>query len=484
MSKFLEVYVFDLLRRVEALAAEPLPPLGSDAAVYVRISDDAEGERVGVTNQTEDSLKRAAHEGHTIPPEGVFEDNDTSASTASRKPRPDFERLLAYVVQGQIKRVYAYSNSRLTRRPMELEILIQAHRQYGVEFRTVVSGDDDLSTADGRMVARFKAAADAGEAERTAERVTRRIKGKRDQGISSTGGIRPFGYAQGDRTKLADAEADGIREGADILLKGGTLGDVLRAWEAAGLRPVRAKQWHRRTIQGIYQSPRIAGLYLHEGVLRESLNVPAIIDRKTWDAVQERLRPSEPFDAAHWRKRNLLSDVLQCGNCGHRMNAKGPHYGCLKAYGGCGSNFRKREWLENLIDDLMTARLESMPKGNRETGRELVDNSAEISRLEGLIEQTKAALTDGLIDAGDAFPMIGEYRAKVTGLRKEEAASVKAAAQTVAPEDALSLWKSDDLDARRRVLRDEVRLIVVHKIGRGYGQHKPLPDDSVDVLWT
>jgi site-specific DNA recombinase len=38
-----------------------------------------------------------------------------------------------------------------------VERLITAHDRTGVEFRTVVSGRDDLSTADGRMVARTKA---------------------------------------------------------------------------------------------------------------------------------------------------------------------------------------------------------------------------------------------------------------------------------------------------------------------------------------
>lgn len=484
MSERLDLFVRDMVERVEAIASQPLPDLGSESAIYRRISDDPEGRAEGIERQEEDTLKRAADDGVIVPPEAIFTDNDLSASTASKKPRPDFERLLAYVLQGKVKRIYAYSNSRLTRRPMEFEVLILMHRQYGVDFRTCVSGSDDLSTADGRMVARFKAAADAGESERTSERVTRTIKQRRDRGESSLGGIRPFGYKQEDRTQVEPVEAEAIRSGARTLLTGGTTGDVLRAWEDAGIKPVKAAKWSRRTIIGIYRAPRIAGLYQHDGALMESKNVPAILSRSEWEAVNEILAPDDSWDATKWRRRNLLSDVLRCGNCGHRMNSKGPHYGCLTQYGGCGSNFRKRDWLDALLDDLMVARLSTIPTGTDKDDSPVVDHSAEIQRLEGLIEKTKEALTLGQLDAGDAFPMISGYRDRVTALRKEEAAHVKTEAQKVKPEDALTLWRSGDLDARRRILRDEVQMIIVHKIGRGYGQHKPLPVEAIDVVWT
>jgi site-specific DNA recombinase len=39
---------------------------------------------------------------------------------------------------------------------LELEDLIKLHEETGVIFQTVVSGQDDLSTSDGRMVACIK----------------------------------------------------------------------------------------------------------------------------------------------------------------------------------------------------------------------------------------------------------------------------------------------------------------------------------------
>ena len=133
------------------------------AAIYARISLDAEGAELGVRRQEDDCRALAQQRGLEVAE--VYVDNDMGASTRSKaKRRPDVERLLADARAGHFSVVLAYSNSRLTRRPLELETLIALHEQCGTTFETVVSGSDDLSTADGRMVARIKANIDAAEA--------------------------------------------------------------------------------------------------------------------------------------------------------------------------------------------------------------------------------------------------------------------------------------------------------------------------------
>src|SRR4051794_37414656 len=123
-------------------------------AVYCRISSDR-GERHGVERQREDCLARAEREGWEIVWDQVenrdtFIDDDISASTKSRKARPAYKRMIRRVELGEIDVILSYSNSRLTRRPLELEDLIQLHHTTGTRICTIVSGDDDLSTSDGR----------------------------------------------------------------------------------------------------------------------------------------------------------------------------------------------------------------------------------------------------------------------------------------------------------------------------------------------
>src|SRR3954454_22141522 len=141
------------------------------AAIYCRISDDRNGERAGVQDQERRCRALAKQHGLTVVG-APYVDNDIGASTRSRKKsRAAYDQMIHAVEAGEFGVVLAYSNSRLTRRLAELEDLIQLHERTGVVFMTVVSGNDNLSTADGRMVARIKASVDSAEAERIGERV-------------------------------------------------------------------------------------------------------------------------------------------------------------------------------------------------------------------------------------------------------------------------------------------------------------------------
>src|SRR5664279_434524 len=150
-----------------------MPPLASDpvrAAIYCRISSDREGRETGVERQEADCRALCARLGYEIV--AVLVENDTGASTKSRKPRPLYAELIEGARSGRWSVIVAYSSSRLTRRPLEGEALIGLFESRGTQFAYVVSSRFDLATADGRMQARIAASIDAGEAERIAERVS------------------------------------------------------------------------------------------------------------------------------------------------------------------------------------------------------------------------------------------------------------------------------------------------------------------------
>ena len=120
------------------------------AAVYLRISEDRTGEQLGVVRQRQDCEELCRSKGST-PVEYV--DNDTSASNGKR--RKDYERMLADIRGGSIGAVVAWDLDRLHRRPIELESFMALADEKRVALATV-SGDVDLSTAQGRLVARLK----------------------------------------------------------------------------------------------------------------------------------------------------------------------------------------------------------------------------------------------------------------------------------------------------------------------------------------
>ena len=88
------------------------------SAVYCRISQDRDGEGLGVARQEKDCRALARRRGWEVVE--VFVDNDTSAfSTVRRhKPRPAYERMIESIKSAEIGAVVVWHPDRLHRSPV------------------------------------------------------------------------------------------------------------------------------------------------------------------------------------------------------------------------------------------------------------------------------------------------------------------------------------------------------------------------------
>ena len=279
------------------------------AAIYARISRDREGTEVGVENQITACRELAATAGKDVV--RTYIDNDRGASTRSRKPRPDYVEMLAAAKRGEFNTIIAYSNSRLTRRPREFEDLIALAESHGIRFMTKVSGNDDLSTADGRMVARIKAASDAAEAERTGERVSFAHEAKRQRG-QDTGGPRPFGF-EVDRVTIRETEAALIRQGVQMILDGSTMYAVAKAWDASG---IREQKWRSQAVRDILIRPRNTGNLVVNGVDYGRGDRPAIITEDARRDLVAILSLNEKPRRGRKPQTSTAVTIVTCGACG------------------------------------------------------------------------------------------------------------------------------------------------------------------------
>ena len=89
------------------------------AAIYLRQSEDRNGNMLAVDRQRQDCEKLCAQKGWTTT---EYMDNDTSAT--SGKSRPAYQAMLADIRVGAIDAVVAWDLDRLYRQPRELEDLI------------------------------------------------------------------------------------------------------------------------------------------------------------------------------------------------------------------------------------------------------------------------------------------------------------------------------------------------------------------------
>lgn len=342
--------------------------------LYVRISNDSEGLELGVKRQEEDLRNHVQRMNPTSVT--LYRDNDRGASSLSKTPRPDYDRMLADARAGRLTHIAAYTSSRLTRRMRQNEDLIDLAGDYGTRFTYINSPTFDLNTADGRQIARTLAAADAAEAERTGERLKRakddmRLKGK------WLGSSRPHGYERGGMVVREDEAAlikDGIgratagqslkslaaewqrimpprfwniRQVEELLkldpssatpeelflLNDGkrildedednTLRDVMRSWVDRRLaRP--GAVWRGPGIKKILLNPRNAGLVVdpHTGTVVGKARWPAIVTEDEWLAARAVLTdPKRQSNPGRYTRRWVGSSFYRCGvdGCGGLM---------------------------------------------------------------------------------------------------------------------------------------------------------------------
>jgi DNA invertase Pin-like site-specific DNA recombinase len=330
------------------------------AAVYLRISEDRTGEQLGVTRQRQDCAQLCRSKGWT-PVEYV--DNDISATLG--KPRPAYEQMLADIRDGSIGAVVAWDLDRLHRRPIELESFMALADEKHLALATV-SGDVDLSTAQGRLVARLKGSVAAHEGEHRKARQLRAARQRADQGVPNWS--KAFGYS-GDTRELDPQTAPMVRRAYADVLAGASLNDICRQWNDAGARTVTGGQWVATALSKFLRKPRNAGLRTYNGarygpVDRDAVvgkgNWPPLVDESTFWATQAVLDAPGRAPGRKAVRRHLLTSVARCGKCGHTLSGSyrpRPDRRIIYVCKACHGVSILAENIEPLVYRIMTGRL-------------------------------------------------------------------------------------------------------------------------------
>lgn len=290
------------------------------AAVYLRQSLDRTGEAVAVARQRQDCLELCRVKGWS-PVE--FVDNDVSASTG--KKRPAYLRMLAAIEAGEVAAVVAWDLDRLHRRPVELEAFIDLADRHRLALATV-SGDVDLSTPQGRLVARLKGSVAKHEMEHKSARQTRAMRQLAESGRPKW--RKAFGYRQGiDGPEPDPVTAPLVAEGHRLILAGGTLASVCALLNNAGAVGLNGKPWTPSTVSLFLRSPRNAGLrtYGNRTDIIGTGTWEPLVSEQTWRSVQAVL--DDPIRRKPGRKsvrKHLLTGVMACGRegCGGRLGGQ------------------------------------------------------------------------------------------------------------------------------------------------------------------
>jgi DNA invertase Pin-like site-specific DNA recombinase len=459
------------------------------AAIYVRISKDRTGAGLGVQRQEEDCRALCERRGWQVI--RVYVDNDVSAY--SGKPRPAWRELLADLAAGRMDAVVCWHVDRLTRSPRELEDVIDLHDSHGVALATV-TGEIDLSTPTGRMVARTLGAAARHESEHKAERQRRERLQKAQAGQPSTG-TRGYGYTLGNTT-IIETEAEVVREAATRVLAGESLRSVARDLNERAIPSATGKQWSVPALRAILVSGRISGRREYHGQIVADPSWPAIITVAQSDELRALFlgRPGTSRDRA---RTYLLSGILRCGTCGHSMcgrpHTAGRRYICPRQPGNiaCGTIAVMADAAEvEVRDRVLTAldnpdflaRLLAAETGDSNEGGDSTDVSARLREIDSQRNDLAAMWAAKEIDRKEWLAARAELRDEADALTATLARSQhgRALAEFAAMEGHLwQRWEQLPPGAQRALITAIVDHIDVHPARSRHWN----PDRIADPIW-
>jgi site-specific DNA recombinase len=444
------------------------------AGNYLRISDDREGTELGIARQDADTRALAKRLGVEIVE--TYPENDVGASTRSKKPRPHYDRMIEDVEKGRINYILAYSNSRITRRPAELDQLIKLHERTGVSIVTCVSGSDDLSTADGRMLARIKADVDAAEAERTGERVARKHVELAQAGRPS-GGIRPFGFLA-DKIAHNPAEVALIEAAAADVLNGRSIRSIAAEWNEKGVLSPFGNPWRVSSVRNLLRSPRLAGYRRHQNKIavdENGLRVKAVwepvIEPSAWERLQvvltnpsRRTNHSRPGAA-----KSLLTGLVRCGRCAARLygnpsvrdGVPHPCYNCSTGV-GCSGLSIDAPATDRAVQELVLLKIqEKLPTLEPEVTWPSEERLAAAKKDKADLMD---ALRSGRLSAATVIPTVEALEGEIRLLDAEKAQWLSEVVTAPQPVDVSSVEEFEDLyglEYRREVMTRWLQAVVI-----------------------
>lgn len=473
--------------------------------MYARISDDrnidTENEGIGVDNQLgvlREWVLRKDPQARIIE---TYIDNDIPASgkMTKRKTREQFDRARADARRGHIQACAAWHLDRYTRRPKEIEDLVEIADTHGTLWGTV-TGEIDLTTAAGRLFARMLGNWAAYEGEHKTERMQLRYASDARAGKAHTGGMRCYGYTDDD-TGLIPEEVAVIREMAERILPPDpeSVRSLTRLLKERGVRTVLGNNWSNTSVVRVLTNPRLRGARSYHGEIVAENAFPRIFTDdefarlSTYLLDPERKRTDEPV-----RKYLATGGIAICGLCGKRLQAQPSNTGrrgyvCRTSvpYGGCGKIRIQAEAFEEHIAAEVLARFAS-PKV-----RERVEAAAHIDAGEGVGERI-VAIDAELAELGRdlALKRMSKiaFRAAENVLTEERntlAARLRAAERGTAlppgleltPASLASWWTHEEttLEQQRNLILSVLDHAVVSKaIRRGFNGYEP---DRVDFIW-
>ena len=456
--------------------------------IYARISEDRDGKGLGVTRQVADCERLAAARGWQVVDRYI--DDDVSAYNG--RVRPEYRRMLDDLREGLIEGVVVWHLDRLHRRPKELEEFLELCDEHGIHSLASVSGDIDLGTHDGQLMARVVGAFARKESDDKSRRVRRKHEELAQAGKFAGGGTRPFGF-EPDRRTLRESEATIVRECTRRVLAGEAVRSLCNDLNERGVPTATGKRWRPNVMTRMLMSGRISGQREHRGELVATAEWPGIIS--VAEGARLRALFTDPARRTNWSaRRYLLARLLRCGLCDATLVSRPRKngirgYACVSGPGswGCGRIHMLAEPLEAFIVDAVLYRLDSPELAAAMNG---ASDHPDSTRIQTELDEASAHLTELAQAYGERTISLSEWLAardpielRLSTAKRELArlGRVSVVEGHVGHASALrKLWPDMPLTRQRAIVAAVLDHLVIRPARPGYNR---FDETRVSAVW-
>ena len=302
------------------------------AAAYLRVSTDKQDE-YSLDSQLKLIRDFAARNDYIVPDEFVFVDDGISGRSARK--RPAFQQMIGWAKEKDrpFEAILVWKFSRFARNQEESIVYKSMLARSGVE---VVSISEPLAEGPfGSLIERILEWMDEFYSIRLSGEVKRGMTEKVSRGEVVT--IPSFGYDIAEKTYIPNADAETVRRIYRDYLSGVGLAALARQLGLEGVRTRRGNPPDNRFIEYILTNPvyigkirwsrngksdyrpggDVSGSYLTDG------HFEPLVDRETWDSVQEKLEAQKAGRVRYARREQpvawMLKGLVRCSACGSTL---------------------------------------------------------------------------------------------------------------------------------------------------------------------
>lgn len=314
--------------------------------IYTRVSTLRQKEE-GSSLETQLALgtKRSKELGYKVE---HWNEGDASSHHENIADRPKLARLFAEIEAGNVKHLWVYDQSRLSRNDQVASLIRYACQKNGVTLYTN-EGTYNLSNSNDLLI---KQVLDAMAGHENAVRMERTRFGKLNKVKLGQwhGGAATYGYSiENKKLVIRDSEARWVKRIFKEVIKKTSTAKIKKLLDDHGVLPRRRGLWTFGSIIAVIENTHYDGFYqFKDKKSGETVKVecPRIVDNLTWVTAQQVRAESAKRQLqknATTKHFYLLRDFMYCAHCRRPLSGRRTNQGVSIYY--CAN--KEREWAKN-----------------------------------------------------------------------------------------------------------------------------------------